>query len=81
MNNSDEKAKSPFFRTVMAYHNQLVANKDMLLADLQMLAESGTSAKAITKKLKKLSTLEMQIDTIRKHFGQEPDNETKPTET
>ena len=46
-----------------------------------MLAESGTSAKAITKKLKKLSTLEMQIDTIRKHFGQEPDNETKPTET
>jgi hypothetical protein len=81
MNNSDEKAKSPFFRTVMAYHNELVANKDMILADLQMLAESGTNAKSITKKLKKLATLEVQVDTIRKHFGQEPENEKKPTQT
>ena len=81
MSNPDDKTKSPFFRTVMATHNSLVAKKDMLLADLQMLAESGTSAKAITRKLKKLSELENQIDTIRKHFGQEPENETKPTES
>ena len=72
MDKNISKESSSFFRVVAGYHNKLIGEKDLLLGDLQTMAEmpSGAGSKKIISLLKELSTVEVQLDTIRKHFAQ-----------
>ena len=74
MSNNQEPT-SPFFRTIMGYHNKLVAEKDLLLSDIQRMSESGSfvSSESIIESLDSLSEIEGKLNTVRKHFG---NNET-----
>ena len=74
MSNNQEPT-SPFFRTIMGYHNKLVAEKDLLLSDIQRMSESGNfvASTDIIESLDSLSEIEGKLSTVRKHFG---NNET-----
>ena len=71
------EAPSPFFRAVAGYHNKLVGEKEIILADLQLMAERNTCSSKVMSKLDELSATEAKLDTLRKHFGD--NNEQKPT--
>lgn len=83
MSNNQEPT-SPFFRTIMGYHNKLVAEKDLLLSDIQRMSESGNfvASDDIISSLDALSDIEAKLTTVRKHFGNnetaEIKNETEP---
>ena len=68
----------------MGYHNKLVAEKDLLLSDIQRMSDSGSfvASTEIIDKLECLSELEGKINTVRKHFGNsevtnEPESKTE----
>ena len=77
MSNNQEPT-TPFFRTIMGYHNKLVAEKDLLLSDIQRMSESASfiASNDIIEKLDSLSEIESKLNTVRKHFG---NNETAET--
>jgi len=72
-----------FLRTVSGYHNKLVADKDLLLADIQRIADNnlGTS-EDICNKLDVLADIEYKLLSVRKHFSDKTEDvadEQKPT--
>lgn len=69
MKQSDTENKS-FFRIIAGYHNKLIGERDLLLGDLQNMSNANTLSDSIISKIKELSQLEVQLDIIRKHFGQ-----------
>ena len=77
MKQQNLEGNSSFFRIVAGYHNKLIGEKDLLLGDLQNMANANTCSEAIISKLKELSILEAKIGTIHKHFAQEAGDEQK----
>lgn len=73
----DNNNNAAFFRTVAGYHNKLIGEKDLLLADLQIMAQRNASTSEVIEGLNKLSDIEAHITCIRKHFGDASSNEKK----
>ena len=80
MSNTENK----IVRIAAAYHNKLIAEKDIVMSDLAAMSVNVVSSDVI-QKIEELSNLEAQIETIRKHFGDKSpevtNEETKPKET
>tara|TARA_B100000035_G_C20985648_1_gene547670 strand:+ start:636 stop:887 length:252 start_codon:yes stop_codon:yes gene_type:complete len=65
-----EQLKATFLRTVGGYHNKLIAEKDLLMADIQRMAENNTgTSEEISELLNELACIESRIGVVRKHFG------------
>ena len=80
MSNTENK----IVRIAAAYHNKLIAEKDIVMSDLAAMSVNVVSSDVI-QKIEELSNLEAQIETIRKHFGDKSpevkNEERKPKET
>jgi hypothetical protein len=77
-----EQLKATFLRTVGGYHNKLIAEKDLLMADIQRMAENNTgTSDDLSEMLNKLACIESRISVVRKHFGDSNNPNDGKTET
>jgi len=63
------KTENKIVRVAAAYHNKLIAEKDILISDLAAMADNLVQSEQVIVKIKELAKLESEIETIRKHFG------------
>ena len=75
---------NPFLRAVTAAHNELVAQRDGVLAELQHLSGGAVDAmvlyESVKQKLDTLTELDLKISVIVKYFKSASNEKGEPQE-
>ena len=71
-----ENTSAPFMRIVTGRHSQLLGEREILLADLQVIDETKPDrfSERVISKLDDLANLDLKIDTLKRYFSQ-PESE------